>query len=57
MPGSPVHLAFLDTEGRIEPRGRLVGTPEERVTMLLLDDCGHAIDRKRCRHPEHAFTA
>lgn len=49
MPGSPVHLAFFATEGRIEPRGR--------VTMLLRDPCGHAIDRKRCRHPEHAFTA
>ena len=57
MPGSPVHLAFFDTEGRIEPRGRLVGRPEERVTMPLLDDCGHMIDPKRCRHPEPAFTA
>ena len=55
MPGSPFHLASFATEGRIEPRGRLVGRPGERVTMLLLDPCGNTIDRKRCRHPEHAF--
>ena len=57
MPGSPVHLAFFATEGRIEPRDRLVGRPEERVTMLLRDPCGHAIDLKRCRHPEPVVTA
>ena len=57
MPGLPVPLAFFAAEGRIELLGRLVGRPEERVTMLRLDACSNTIDLKRCTHPEHACTA